>query len=35
MKNEVSRLSKRVRELERENEQLRELYLMMQGKGRT
>lgn len=35
LKNEVGRLSKRVRELERENEHLRTLYLMMQGKGRT
>jgi len=35
LKNEVNRLSKRVRELETENEHLRKLYLMMQGKGRT
>jgi predicted transcriptional regulator len=35
LKNEVSRLSKRVRELETENEHLRKLYLMMQGKKRA
>lgn len=35
LKNEVSRLIKRVRELEKENEQLRMLYLMMQGEKRA
>lgn len=35
LKSEIDRLSERVRELEKENEKLRNLYLMMQGKGRA
>jgi len=35
LKNEVSRLSKRMRELETENEHLKKLCLMMQGKKRA
>jgi len=35
LKNEVSRLLKRVKELEKENEQLRKQYLIMQSRRRT